>query len=328
MKPDFLFIVGCNRSGTSLLRQIFNRSASVCLAPETHFLRRLSRVGVNQTLRQFGDLSIDRNIDRLVSYLYTDHFALKISYWQWLKHNVARETLTRTFLATDRSERALFLAMMRVYAEFAKPGHADLILGEKTPTHLYYVPTLLEWFPRAKVIQTMRDPRAIIVSKLKKVNRKTSRDGFLKRLDENSRRMMEPFADPLEVAHTGKAWLDAAHLDEKYARDFPEQYRLLRFEDLIADPKANVNSLCEWLEIPYEAAMLEEIHVVASSFESQHRSESGIDTRALERWKEVSHPLVNAGFELFGQQQMKRFGYVPYNASSKSMHNVSKNIAK
>jgi len=311
MKPDYLFIIGCNRSGTSLLRQILNHSASFCLAPETHFLRRLSRVGVNQTLRQFGDLSVDNNIHRLVAYLYADHFALKISYWQWLKHNVPRETLTDTFLATDRSERALFSSMMELYARVTIPENADPILGEKTPTHLYYVPTLLKWFPDAKVIHTMRDPRAIIVSKLKKVNRQTSRDGFLKRLDRNSRRALEPIADPLEVAHTSKAWLDAARLDEQYSRDYPGQYRLLRFEDLIADPRANVQALCGWLAVPFEDAMLEEIHVVASSFESQHKSASGIDTQALERWKEHSHPLVNAGFSILGRTQLKRFGYAP-----------------
>lgn len=311
MKSEYLFIVGCNRTGTSLLRQILNQAPSVCLASETHFLRRLAGVGVNQTLEQFGDLALEQNVQSLVRYIYADHHALKVSYWQWLKRNVERETFAQVLLATDRTERALFQAMMELYARVMKPMRTDLVLGEKTPTHLYYVPTLLEWFPHAKIVHTMRDPRAIIVSKLKKVNRKTSRDGFLKRLDAGSQRVLEPFADSVEVAHTSTAWMDAARLHEQYARRYPEQYRLLRFEDLISKPQTHTQTLCEWIGISFEPAMLQEIHVVASSFHTQHRSEHGFDTRSLERWKEHSHPLVNAGFAILGRAQLKRFGYAP-----------------
>ncbi len=49
------------------------------------------------------------------------------------------------------------------------------MLGEKTPTHYKYVPTLLEWYPEAKIIHTFRDPRAILVSQLKKMQKKEKR---------------------------------------------------------------------------------------------------------------------------------------------------------
>lgn len=311
MKPDYVFIVGCNRTGTSLVRQILNKSVQMCLCSETHFLRRLSRVGVTRPFGGFGDLALEANVQRLVNYIYADHRVLKISYWQWLKRNCAREEFTRRVLATDRSDRALFQTMMQVYAETLKPAQAELILGEKTPTHLYFVPTLLEWFPNARVVHMMRDPRAIIVSKLKKVNRKSSRDGIFKPLGEVPQRVLAPLADPVEVVHTSTAWMDAARLHDQYARRYADQYRLLRFEDLIAEPEANIKQLCAFLEVEYEPAMLGEIHVVASSFHSQHKSARGIDVQALDRWKSYSNPLVNAGFAILGRAQLERFGYVP-----------------
>ncbi|HZQ07706.1 MAG TPA: sulfotransferase [Anaerolineae bacterium] len=310
MRPDYVFIVGCNRTGTSLLRQILNQSPEMCLAPETHFLRRLSLVGADRILGKFGDLHAEQNVQRLVDFIYANHRALKISLWQWLKRNVARETFAAQVLATDRSERALFQVLMRVYCERMKPELTEPILGEKTPTHLYYVPTLMEWFPQAKVIHTIRDPRAIMVSKLKKVNRATSRDGFTKRMGAVPSHLMSPFADAIEMIHTGAAWMDAAHLDEQYTRRYPNQYRLLRFEDLVAKPEQQITALCKFLEIEFKPSMVQEIHVVSSSFEKTHRGEGGIDRRSLERWKEHSHPLVNKSLEIFGRSELERFGYL------------------
>jgi hypothetical protein len=61
---------------------------------------------------------------------------------------------------------------MEVYAEVQKGKVEDIILGKKTPTHYYYVSTLVEWFPEAKIIHTFRDQRAILVSTIKKVQKK------------------------------------------------------------------------------------------------------------------------------------------------------------
>jgi hypothetical protein len=71
MHTTNIFIVGCNRTGTSLLRQILNKSPRVSIAPETHFLRRFSQMGVRQKLEKFGDLSDERNTTQLVDFMYS-----------------------------------------------------------------------------------------------------------------------------------------------------------------------------------------------------------------------------------------------------------------
>jgi hypothetical protein len=72
MRNETVFIVGCARTGSTLLRQILNRHERLCLASETHFLRRWSRYGRDRQIAKFGDLSDDANVARLVATLYSD----------------------------------------------------------------------------------------------------------------------------------------------------------------------------------------------------------------------------------------------------------------
>lgn len=311
MKPDFVFVVGVNRTGTSLLREILNHSPQMCLAPETHFLKRLARRDGAAMRPRFGDLLSAHNVKKLVAYLYAEHRAFKVSYWQWLKRQVPRQDFMQGVLATNRSPRAVFEMLMRLYAEHAAQHPSpELILGEKTPVHLYAVPTLLEWFPHARILHTIRDPRAIIVSKLTKVNRTTSRDGLFKRLGY-APQILTPVTDPVEILYTSRQWMDAARLHQDYARRYPQQYMLVRFEDLVGDPQNELARVFSFLDIEFDPRVLNEIQVVASSFDRQHRGASGMDRRTLERWKEQSHPLVERGFALWGRAQLEQFGYTP-----------------
>jgi hypothetical protein len=275
MKGDKVFIVGCGRTGSTLLREILNKSEQVCISPETHFLRRFSRLGVKKELKNFGDLLDDGNVKKLVDYLYSKKVRA-LGAWGWLNKNVDKQHFTQRLLGSDRSERAIFFLVMQAYTEVNKGGSADdLILGDKTPTHLYYVPTLLEWFPGAKIIHTFRDPRGIIVSKLKKVEK--GLEGPQVRYSYLPEWLLDPLITPIEVVHITKFWFDAARLHAKYEQLYPHQYHLVRFEDLISEPEKQIRQICDFLNIDFENAMLDEINIVGSSYQSERRGPAGID---------------------------------------------------
>jgi hypothetical protein len=309
MTAGYIFIVGCNRTGTSLLRLILNRSGQICIAPETHFLRRLSVIGADRHLRRFAPLANDAHVEALAGFLYAEHRSWKAAYWEWLKRTVDRPAFVRRVLATDRSEHALFLLLMRLYAEATAAGApGDLILGEKTPTHLYYVPTLLEWFPDAKIIHMFRDPRAITVSKIKKVHNK-GQEGPKRKFAALPGWLLDPFVDSIEVLHMSRAWFDAARLHAAYAQTYPNNYRLLRFEDLIADPHGQVRQLCDFVGVAFQPDMLAEIDVVGSSYQPHHRGPEGFDRQTLDRWKSSINPFASAWFSILGRRQLEKFGY-------------------
>lgn len=307
--PSHIFVVGCNRTGTSLARQVLNANSRVCLSPETHYLRRLAIAGDGRVLERLGPLTEDRTIVRLVDYLYADDARRKISFWQFLKKNVDRNEFTAALLASDRTERGIFSTFMNVYARTHCGDPAGYILGEKTPTHVYSVPVLLEWYPQARIVHTVRDLRAVIVSKERKLAKPDTRDGMDKRLGL-PRSVVRPVALPSELTHTTKAWLDAAHLDRRYRKAYPGRYLMVRFEDLVQDPGTEVERLCQFAGIQLEPAMLGEIHVAASGFQAGHRGPEGFDAEAVDRWRESMNPMVERLLTWVGRRELQRLGYL------------------
>ena len=126
--------------------------------------------GMRYKFRRFGDLSNDDNVRQFVDYIYSPAFQKSSKYlelstqWRWIVRRVDKPDFLQRILESDRSERALFTIMMQVFAAHnSKP-----IMGEKTPAHIRYLPTLLEWFSPARVIHMLRDPRAIFASELRR----------------------------------------------------------------------------------------------------------------------------------------------------------------
>ena len=102
-------------------------------------------------------------------------------------------------------------------------------MGEKTPAHLAYVETLLEWFPDARVVHCLRDPRAIHVSELR---RRTEDAGQRPRTGSWSAcpALLERLRAPAGRLGVGRR---GAAATATLARRYPERYRVLRFEDLV-----------------------------------------------------------------------------------------------
>lgn len=236
-----------------------------------------------------------------------DRFFLP-DFWVWLGRNVTREEMVDRLRSTELTERAVFRTLLELYAERRGElprGHG--LLGEKTPAHLHDVPRLNEWFPTARFIHTFRDPRGIYLSELRRL--KQGRWGPKARLPWIPGAVLEPLLAPIEALSTTLAWRDAARLHRRFERLLGERYRLTRFEDLVAAPEREVRAICRFIDVPFDASMLEGIDVVGSSFEERRHATAGIDQRTAGRWRHELHPVVRTWFSMALGRQLGRFGY-------------------
>ena len=297
-QPSHIFIVGLARTGTTLTRTILDRSDQIGLGGEAMFFgdRRWlgfkPREGYRHKFARVGDLKTDEGACRIVDYVYSIR---QDNFWSKIAKKVGRAEFTQKLLATDRSERALLDLAMSYYAG-DKP-----IRGEKTPANLYAVPQLMQWFPNARIIHAFRDPRAVYISNKRKYeHRALPRASTLAR----KTKLFFEFYATLDVA---LAWRHAIRLHREYQREFPRQYMLSRFEDLVTQPEETLQKLCYFLDIPFQQCMLDQL-VLNSSFLPK-RQQAGFDKAAVDRWRQHLAPVLNRWFIFWCKPQLVEFGY-------------------
>ena len=297
MQPRHVFIVGCDRTGTTILMNALNKHKKMRICRQTHFMGHLARPGFRQKMKEFGDLSNDANVQNLVEFVYDKPFAGG-NYWRWLSKSVEPEIFLQWILDSDRSARSFLSILMQARAK------DETILGEKTPDHIKYVPTLLEWFPDALIIHTCRDPRAVFVSEFYHCWNPPVRRSFpYKQL-----RPIRPLFSLFILFHMSLEWFLAANYHLKYKELYPDNYHLLRFEDLISDPENQIKRLCNLLGVEFQNEMLEQ-KVVHTGFTTE-KNKVGFDKQTIDRWKDHISPLSKAWFSLWIKKYMREFGYV------------------
>jgi len=130
--------------------------------------------------------------------------------------------------------------------------------GEKTPDHLVHVPTIVEEFPEAVVLCIVRDPRDVCLS--------------LRDLPWNRDSLPE----------SAWKWRRYARLTARYEQVYPDQFRAVKYEDLLSDPERLLRDVLAWLHAPFDAQML-----------SFHEGEEGPADTEREPWKENVHQPID-----------------------------------
>jgi len=283
------------------MRNLLEQSDRIALAMENHYIgHMLEREGARYYFRRAGDPADDATIKRIVEMIYSGEFQRRSRlrevspFWRWLVGNVGQPDIEQRLLETDRTERGMFAAFLRAYADFrGRP-----VMGEKTPAHLAYVDTLLEWFPRGRVVHMLRDPRGVYVSDH---HRRT-----VKRRRPYSLLMHVPLLfSTVLLVQTMLVWRGAARRHYVYEKRYPGRYRLVRFDDVVKQPDETLTGLFEFLgvEMPPEPT---NVKVYAHGF---RWGEEGIDAGAADRWREHIHPFAKKLMTFFLGRTMRRYGY-------------------
>ena len=303
-EPEAIFVVGVPRSGTTLMRMVLGNHSRIAIADENHYLgHRLPKRGVRQDLRRVGDLRDDAAVRRLVDRLYSDEFQrgsrlrADSEFWRWLVRRVPRADLERRLLAGERSERGVFTAVLRSYADRKRKA----IFGEKTPAHIRWADTLMAWYPDARIVHMVRDPRGVYRSELK---RRTARPESLPyRWLVKVPLLMRAFV-VLEVV---ESWAGAVADHRRLSRRYPANYVTVRFEDLVRSPETEIERLCAFLGVAVEPAMLQQ-KVVSKG---DRLGEAGFDAGAADRWRASITPGEARWLERLLGRRIEEMGYSP-----------------
>ena len=274
MTEEPIFILGCPRSGTTLLRVMLNAHPRIAVPPETRFL-----IPAYVHRARFGDLRREAARRRLAEFV-VDRPASRFG-----RLGVPAEQARAAVMA---AEPTLGAALGAVFAQYAgRFGKARW--GDKRPFYYSFIDELDALFPTAQFVHVVRDGRACVTS--------------LKR---------PPF--DYGTARAATTWLNAmASCRASAGRLGPERYAEVRYEDLVADPQTSLRALCAFLGEDFAPAMCtpEDVvdDVVPAGFEQHRQIKAGVNTASVERWRSELPPAEIALLESVGGAWLAASGY-------------------
>ena len=207
------FVVGARRSGTTLLATLLDRHSQFVVPPETHFFPHFKqRIRRNVGPQQHRDL---------VDEFFANRRALDMK--------LDPEQLLDRFRQYPADLAHLLRASLEAYAErLGKPRPA-----EKTPAHLEFVPTILQWFPRAKIVCIVRDGRAAVLS----ATRLGWRGG--------------------DIVGLSMMWRQRVRWMLAWERRYPSNFTRVSYEDLVRDPVGTLGRVDRFVGVQFEASQLD-----------------------------------------------------------------------
>jgi len=286
------FIAGQAKSGTTLLAALLDGHPELLVLPQetAYFPTVLTKYGARGRRAQFD-------------YLTKESFSRVLFGGEpkWRGHEYAGfpqqkflATFERAAFDPANAERDLLVIMVESYAvTLGIPLSGIKRWIEKTPANRDYIAAIFSRFPHTKLLVTVRDPRALLATQIAlERTRKTKR-----------------FSVYYVIAH----WRVAARLARRI-RNGEVSGLVVPFEQLVTDPSMSMQEVCDYLEIPFDAAIVLKPTKVGQLWSGNSAAAvdfSEISAEPAARWqRELSEDEIG-WVEWHCRDLMPEFGYEP-----------------
>lgn len=301
---DPIFIVGLPRSGSTLWSNIISQDPNVLRFGEMHYLNPWHPDFRTFLREQTEDLTRDDNVHSMVDKLFTERQwrGLRGNYWEQIREinpDLIRERIRQGVLGSNRTLGDIFNVLVKESAEIR--GYNRCLI--KFPVYPIYLDKLRSWYPNAKIVHIIRDPRATALSK-------TNDPGGTGKRIKKYPWAAYPIKQGMKL-FVAVQYLWTSRIHSSFKDD--NNYALFKYEDLVMEPEAVINDLCEFLGLEYTDKMLDPKEGQPSSITGQQRR--GIDPSSALRWKSKMSPWEARLLEWITQSGMRRFGYDARNHS-------------
>lgn len=269
------FVMGCPRSGTTLLQLMLHAHPRLAVPPETRFL-----LPAYSSRLRFGDLRREDSRRELARWIV----ARKATRFYDLGLD-ADATIERIATGPPTLGSGLHAVYQGYAARFDKPRW-----GEKRPAYIRYIGVLRRLFPDAQFVHLVRDGRDCVAS------------------------LLEMSWWPHGVRHAVATWAQAIDHGRRAARSLPAgTYHELRYESLVSDPEPELRALCAFLGEEYDPAMAEPSRVAAQAVPRRKRwharTRQELTAARFGSWRERLSPADIALCESALGRRLTAYGY-------------------
>jgi Sulfotransferase family len=280
-----VFVVGMPRSGTTMMSYLLSAHPRLSIAIETKFLSVWlpPETNLNDTdeshLREFYD-----------RFSACEDF---------VKHRLDREKVWQRALENGGpSYKSILTATCQEYATHSNKAR----WGEKTPQHYLNVKTLLDWYPDAKVVWMVRDPRGNIASNW-------------------------AFPDARKRALGNWAWDWKLQMDKLDKWKGDDRVMPVIYEKITAEPEKVLREVCAFLgedysphmvDHPDQTAPLIDTTILTDWSKKHHKAAaSPISRESVDKWKSEFTPAQVLEIETVISADMIRWGFSPMSSGAR-----------
>jgi hypothetical protein len=252
------FIMGRPRSGTTLLTTLFNAHPNVKIAPEFPIMLFL--------YQQFKNVKVwdEATIRSFVDHAFYYSGSSKINSRRVENLKIDKEFIIGELLKhKEDGNIQLFLKSINYYAFSLYEKKETLWIGDKNPVYSIFAHRFRKIFPDAKFICIVRDYRDNFIS--------------IRRLVEKEIAVEAP-SIPLQVGR----WRYFVKLFLDCKKRYPDQYYILKYEDLVTKQEETFRSLCDFLGIVYDPKV----------FEFYKKKEETIEAYGTPTWEKFHENLM------------------------------------
>jgi Sulfotransferase family len=263
-----LFLVGCPRSGTTLLQSLVAAHPQVISFPESHFFTRV--ISARPILRRFGLASLRARAQfiRLLGLLGRPEL---------------RTCLPR-FAVTPRQYAHAFTTVLDTVA---REQHKQAWL-EKTPRHLDYIDDISALVPNAKFIHVIRNGADVVASLYETVN-------------DHPDSWRHRYANDLD--HLIERWLHSIALTQQYVCS--TDHFIVRYEHLVDAPERVLTQLCQFSGLPFASQMLDGFRATTAALVLPHETWKQSASTAIEKVNQKKfYRLFDAAQRLYISQKI------------------------
>ncbi|MER3319463.1 MAG: sulfotransferase [Allomuricauda sp.] len=250
------FIIGCGRSGNTLLRSMLVAGGEVSIPPESYVWPRI--------IRRFWPLSF-LPWNTLSSFVVSEFEAYK-EFNTWETNLYRAHSKARSLPKKKQTLSHIIDIVYRTYIE-EKGENADR-WGDKTPINTIFIDKIIKIFPKAQFIHIVRDPRDVVCSYTKAG-------------------LYNNYWDALAF------WKESNNKAIKLKQRLPEnQYFQVKYEELVKSPETELKKICGFLNIKYTDKLLDfwknKDNLGDVAMRKHHENlKNPINTNSIGKWKTV-----------------------------------------
>ncbi len=228
---------------------------------------------------QYGDLADDGHLDQCLAKMR--------QYKRLVVLDIDFDRLRDEFVAGPRTYARLYSLMQAQVAQ----RRGKTRWGDKSLNIEQHADRLLADYPNAEILHIVRDPRDRLASVLTRWKRRRG-----------------------DVGAGTAAWLWSIRLAERHVRRYPSQYRIVRYETLVADPEAELREICSFIGEDYHEEMTTMIgggrfHDEGSNSSYGSREQGVISTDSIRKYEKVLSPIQVAFIQAVAGAEMARHGF-------------------